>query len=233
MALLQNSKAVPQVLKSKDDRISIQITKDVVSKAIYPHCDFSLIDMPISEVVAAELFTKLYKSQRNNHCTLVFSRQPRKTRLQAIANILEAESVGFKFHDQISIVSQEPYKSVPSNLTPVGEVAFLMTKQADVNKDATSWFNPEFGNATNVWDVTPQEDESISTTVSRHFCLEIGYLIANCASPLICRRFLVLQTLEPGHVEFAVKANMALHGITVDELSAKRILRYYNSKFCS
>lgn len=232
MTLMQNKDTQPQILRTKDGVVTIEVVKDLITDSVFPQCDFSFVDLPVERADAKILFTKLFDSQRHNHCCLCTARQPRKFRLKALSSALEAEEVGFKFHDVISMIYEEPYKAIPSNLTQTGEVAILFTRANDLNKSATSWFHSDFGDCTNVWDFTLQEGEkALSKTVSRHFCMEAGILMANCASPLVCRRFLILQPPEQSHVEFAHKFNMRLHAITVDELSAKRAIRYYNSNF--
>lgn len=218
---------MPQ-LKSSDGVIVIDVLDSIEREMVLPQADFSLVEMPLEPNGVLDLFSSLYRTQRNNHASLVVSRLPRKLRLKAFANAIIPEAVGFKFHDTVTIVSQETFKRIPGNLTSLGEVGILFTKSDDVNKEASSWFNTEFGDCTNVWDVTPQPAEHITKTVSRHFCHEVGYLLANCASPLVCRKFLVMASLETAHVDFAKKAKMSMHGVTTDELSAKRMIRYYN-----
>lgn len=230
MTIMKNPDASPLILKSKDGRIVIEVVKDSVLNSQFPQCDFSFVEVPPDYVESKQMFGRLHSSQRNSHVMMCTVRQPRKTRLSVFANLLAAEEAGFRFHDMITLFSQEPYKGIPSNLTPLGEVTCLFTKGNEINKAATQWFREDVGDCSNVWDVTPQEGELENVTVSRHFCLEQGFLTANCASPLICRRFLVLSVPETGHVEFAFKAKLNMHCITVDEISARRVIRYYHAK---
>lgn len=215
-------------LSSKDNKIIIDLV-DSISDAILPQTDFSFIEVPSSPEDCRTLYKNLYRTQKSNHCSLNTVRLPRKFRLRVMNNLLLAEEAGFKYHDHITIFCEEEYKSIPSNLTQLGETAILMTKSDDVRKESTNWFRPDVGDASNVWDVTVQPNElHTNKTVSRHFCYELGLLMANCASPLICRKFMVLSHPENGHVEFANAYNLSMHCITTDELAARRVIRYYN-----
>lgn len=224
------SKNNHQILTSKDRRISIEITENLCD-SIFPASDFSLLNIPVDIVKARDIYQKLYTTQRNNHCCLTLAQHPRKERLQALVYTLEAEQVGFKFHDFISLVYHGPYKSIPKNLTPLSEIGVLFTKYYDVNKQASAWFRPDIGDCANIWDLDLTEGEkAISSTTSRHFCLELGHLMASLASPLVCRRFLVLQSPEKSHVEFAAVRNMNMYCVTDDISAARRVLKFYNSK---
>jgi hypothetical protein len=216
-------------IQSRDGRIIINITEDIVNKSIYPQSDFSIIETPISSIDAEKMFHNLYQTQRSNHICLATVRLPKKLRLRAFNNLLFAEDAGFRYHDHVTIVSEEEYKSIPSNLTQIGETCVLFTKGEEMNKNATAWFREEVGDCSNVWDVTKSEYESmIDKTVSRHFSCELGVLMSQLASPLISRRFLVLGLIEPAMAEFAYEFDVALYGITVDEISARRVIKAYH-----
>jgi len=215
-------------LRSKDDRIVITLTDNVSTNAVYPQADFSMVDISIDPVETEAMFRQLYRTQRSNHVCLASFRLPKRLRLKAAANALKAEEAGFKYHDHITILSSEEYKSIPSNLTQLGETCVLFTKSDDVRKDSTSWFRPDVGDCSNVWDVGPQPGEFFAEkSISRHFCSEVGILLANASSPLVCRRFLVLGTPEPAMAEFAYTWNLHMHCISTDEISARRVIRQY------
>lgn len=216
-------------LASKDNRVIIVLCDDPTKNAILPQADFSLIEVPVELSASERLYQQLYKTQRSNHVSLNTIRLPKRMRLKAFSNLLKAEEAGFRYHDHITLLSQEEYKSIPSNLTQLGETAVLLTKSEEINKKATEWFRPDVGDCSNVWDLTPQQDESsINKTVSRHFCWELGILLAGCASPLICRRFLVIGLPETGMTEFAFKWNLQMYCITTDEISARRVIKAYH-----
>jgi hypothetical protein len=215
-------------LRSSDNKIVIDLV-DSTADAILPQADFSLIEVPAAPDEAKAFYKNLYRTQKSNHCSLNTVRLPRKFRLKVFANLLYAEDAGFKYHDHITIFCQEEYKSIPSNLTQLGETTVLLTKSDDVRKESTNWFRPDVGDASNVWDVTPQPHElQLQRTVSRHFCYELGLLLANCASPLVCRKFLLISHPEVAHVEFAYAYSLSMHCVTTDELAARRVIRYYN-----
>lgn len=216
-------------IQSKDGRIVIMLTDDPVNKSVFPQTDFSFIETPMSQADTKTLFTNLYETQRSNHICMASVRLPKKMRLKAFANLTEAEAVGFRYHDHVTIVSQEEYKSIPSNLTQLGETVVLFTKSDDINKKNTDWFREEIGDCSNVWDVTPQELETmISTTISRHFSWEQGALMSQLSSPMICRKFLVVGTAEASMAEFAYQFDLGMYVVTSDELSAKRVIKIYN-----
>lgn len=216
-------------LHSKDGRITIFITDNPTKNALLPQTDFSLVELPIEKEDVVPLFKELFRTQKTNHISLVSSRLPKKTRLKTFANMALIEETGFKYHDHITILSQAEYKNIPSNLTQIGETFVLFTKGDELNKEATAWFREDLGNCGNVWDVTPQEGEKItSKTVSRHFSWEQGVLMSQLASPLISRKFLVIGKVEPAMVEFALRFNLCLHAISTDEVSARRVLKVYH-----
>lgn len=216
-------------LQSKDGRITISVSEDPIRKSSMPQADFSFIEAPMKMEDTRELFSSLFKTQRNNHISLVSVRLPKKMRLKAFANLAVVEDTGFKYHDHITVVSEEEYKHIPSNLTQIGETYILFTKGDDLNKKATSWFREDIGNCSNVWDVAPQEGESMVTrSISRHFCWEQGILMAQLSSPLICRKFLVIGIVEPSMAEFAYRFNLSLHASTTDEISARRVIKLYH-----
>lgn len=216
-------------ITSRDGRIVIMLTEDPINSAIYPQADFSIVESPFEEARCKTMYEQLYKSQRNNHIVLSTVRLPKKMRLKAFANMTIAEEAGFRYHDHITLVSQEEYKSIPSNLTQIGETCVLLTKSEDMNKKATEWFHTELGDCSNVWDVSPQEGETlVSKSISRHFCWEIGILLSQLSSPLIARRFLIVGIAEPSMAEFAYQSNMQMYCITTDEVTARRVIKTYH-----
>lgn len=215
-------------LQSKDGRIVIMLTDDPANKAVIPQADFSLIEIPIKTEDCKTVFANLFETQRSNHICMVSARLPKKMRLKAFANMMFAEEAGFKYHDHVTILSQEEYKSIPSNLTQLGETCVLFTKGEEMNKKATSWFREEVGDCSNVWDVTPQENETVMTkSISRHFSWEQGILMSQLSSPLICRKFLVMGIAETSMAEFAYQFDLQMYVITTDEISARRVLKFY------
>jgi len=216
-------------IQSKDGRIVIMLTDDPIHKSVFPQADFSFVETPIGLEDTKKLFSHLYETQRSNHICLASVRLPKKMRLKAFANLVEAEHAGFKYHDHVTIVSQEEYKSIPSNLTQLGEITVLFTKGEELNKLNTEWFREEVGDCSNVWDVTPQDIETmISKTVSRHFSIEQGALMSQLSSPMICRKFLVVGAAEASMAEFAYQFDLNMYVVTSDEISSRRVIKLYN-----
>ena len=213
---------------SADGRIVVMITDDIYNKSIYPQCDFSIVELPIEAKDAKKMYQQLFKTQKNNHISLQFSRLPKKLRLKAMSNAFIGDEVGFKFYDYVTIVSQQPCRQPPNHLSPLGETVILFTKNEEPNVKTTNWFNTEVGDCTNVWDVTLQQKEGSGQTVSKKFAWEIGYLLANLASPLICRKFLVLGLPELSMAKFALNSNLQMYAITSDEFTANKIIKEYD-----
>jgi hypothetical protein len=215
-------------IQSKDGRIVINVSDEPVYDHVMPQADFSFIEAPLKPEDTKKLFSNLFSTQRNNHVSLVSVRLPKKLRLKAFGNLAVIEETGFKYHDHITIVSQEEYKHIPSNLTQIGETCVLFTKNEDMNKKATAWFREELGNCSNVWDVGVQDGEKmISKTTSRHFSWEQGLIMSQLSSPLICRKFLVVGIAEPSMAEFAFRFNLNMYVSTTDEISARRVVKIY------
>lgn len=221
------------ILQSRDKRITIEVNTKSLLESVFPQADFSFTNLPLDEKTTSRLFKKLYSAQKNNHCCLIYVHHPRKTRIQAMSNAIHIEKAGFKFHDFIHLTYDNPYKSIQKNLTPLGELGLLFTKSYDVNKNESRWFREEegTGDCSNVWDLSVAKGEITNkkATCSRHFCLELGYIMASLSSPLICRKFLVIGAPEKAHTEFALKRNLDMYGITSDLALAKRVIRYYNT----
>ena len=188
------------------------------------------METPIASADCQQLFEQLFRTQKSNHICLASVRLPKRLRLAAFANLVSAETAGFRFHDHISIVANEEFKNIPSNLTQIGETCVLLTKSDDMNRAATAWFRPELGNASNVWDVTPQANEFFvkDKTTTRFSNLETLILLAQLASPLIARRLLVLGAPEPAMMEFAHKFDLKVHVVTSDEVAARRVIKNYH-----
>jgi hypothetical protein len=215
-------------ITSADGRIIIMISDDIYNKTIYPQCDFSIVELPVEAKDAKKMYQQLFKTQKNNHISLQFSRLPKKLRLKAMSNSQIGDEVGFKFYDYITIVSQQPCRQPPNHLSPLGETMIIFTKNEEPNVKTTNWFNPDIGDCTNVWDVGFQPKEGNGQTVSKKFAWETGYLLANLASPLICRKFLVLGLPELSMARFALHSNLQMYAITSDEFTANKIIKDYD-----
>lgn len=204
------------------------ITDDIYNKSIYPQCDFSVVELPVEAKDAKKMYQQLFKTQKNNHISLQYSRLPKKLRLKAMSNAQLGDEVGFKFYDFITVVSQQPCRQPPNHLSPLGETMIIFTKNEEPNIKTTSWFNPEIGDCTNVWDVTTQPNEAGGQTISRKFAWETGYLLANLSSPLICRKFLILGIPELSMAKFALNSNLQMYAITGDEFTANKVIKDYD-----
>jgi hypothetical protein len=213
---------------SKDKKLLIEIMDDPYRLPTLPQTDFSIVEGTNTAEPMKHLYDKLHKTQAINHVSLVVMRQPRKNRLKAFAALVGIEETGFRYYDHVSIVSQTESKKSAHSLTQLGEVAVMFTKTDEINKSASEWFRPDVGDCSNVWDVTPQEEEFfVKSTAARKMCIETLALMANCASPLVARRFLIIGTPESTMAEFAHKFNLTMCCYTSDEIAARRVVKHY------
>lgn len=226
---LQDKSSVVQQLKSKDGKICIDIVQDKYSSLLYPQCDFSFVSLSLLEDECSSFFKSFYRLQKSNHVMLLSARVPRKLKLKTMANACFAEEAGFKYHDYVTIIGDEHGRSSSNTLTQIGETCILMHKGDGLNKTQSHWFRPDIGDCGNVWDLGVQPTEQFTKkTHPNKFSYELGILMANLASPLICRKFLVIGSPEFSHAEFAVAQNLSMHCITSDEFNAKRVIKAYN-----
>ena len=176
------------MLKTKDNRIEIEIVKDISGAIFYPS-DWSIINVPHDADSAKRLFSNLYNTAVSRHVILGLFRYRRKERVSSMSCVKEAESAGWTYLETVNISYEKPSSCSNNGFLPMSEVGVIFYKGDIPDTKGTAWFSDDKSNATNLWDISPQEKESSVASYYQKFNWETSLLIKSMIGNGETRRF--------------------------------------------
>jgi hypothetical protein len=166
--------------------INIQVSSSPSSYVFQP-CDWAIVNLPADPKDAEKMFSNLYNTPVSNQSVLVLCRHKRKMRPEALSNMNKIK--GFTYLDTVSITYEKPSSCSNNGLLPLAETGFLFYKGDIPDTKKTSWFSGDrHTNATNFWDVAPQDDESAPSYYQK-FNWDTNLILKSMMGTLSTRRF--------------------------------------------
>jgi hypothetical protein len=162
---------------------------------VFPPASWSVINLPVDQVEARDMFKNLFNTPTARHVSLALCRHRRKERLGATANVAFSQTMGWHYLDTVSIWYEKPSTCSNNGLLPVAEPGFLLYKGDTPDAKRTSWFGQDIANATNLWNLAPQEDEDGAYSYYQRFSWELNMLLMSLATPLEHTRFIYAAPL--------------------------------------
>lgn len=222
------------MIRSHDDLIRVEVVEDI-SNAAPIASDFSIVNLPLNAQKATMTMANLFNAPTERHLTMIVNRHRRKDRLAATVNLGTVVAQGFEFLDTVSIWYEKPSSCSNNGFLPVCEVGHLFYKGAMPDVKTTEWFGDQTSNATNIWAVTPHEDEGKTATYYQKFCWELPLLLLSMAKPLEHRRFLYGAEITEAELEtlfkFCVQFNIGVQLIVDSDKMGLYIVRRYNADY--
>lgn len=214
------------MFRTKDGKIEIQAIKSL-GDAVFPAADFTLANLPLDHNEAASFATNLYNSPSQRHVLMLFARHSRDEKPTALANLKLVNQAGWKLLETVCVWYEKPSTSSNIGFLPVAEEAYIFYKGATPNVKNTEWFSPDGGaNATNLWDLTPNEFEGKSFTYYRHFAWEIPLLLATLVDPAETCRFIYALDGDYDHVfKFCREHKQQVSVLLQSEEQAKKLIQ--------
>lgn len=177
------------MLMSKDGLIKVDQAVDLAS-VVFPPSSWSIVNLPVDSTEAESMFKNLYNTPTARHVSLALCRHRRKERLQATANVAQSQAIGWGYLDTVSIWYEKPSTCSNNGLLPVAEPGFLLYKGDTPDAKRTAWFGENIANATNLWNIAPQEAEDGTYSYYQKFSWELNMLLMSLATPLEHTRFI-------------------------------------------
>lgn len=222
------------MIRSHDDLIRIEVIESIGN--IPPvTADFSIINLPVNPESAKNELSCIYNSPTTRHIVLMLNRQKRKNKIDSMQNLIIAEKVGFEYFDSVSIWYERPSSCSNNGFLPVCETGHLFYKGAAPDARATAWFGDDTANATNLWNVSPQEHEKSQATYYQKFCWEVPLLLLSMAKPLEHKRFIYDAELTDSELDslfsFVKYFNIGVQLYSTSESMALHIIRRYAAEY--
>jgi len=181
------------------------------------------------------MFKGLFNNSSSKHVTLLLNRQKRKDKVDAMSNLPLAIDVGFEYLDTVSIWYEKPSSCSNNSFLPVCEIGYLLYKGIMPEVKNTAWFGEETSNATNLWNVTPSDNEKSNATYFQKFCWEVPLLLLTMSKPMESRRFVYDAELTNTELQsifrFCRNFNIGVQLFAKTDKEGAEIIRSYNSLF--
>ena len=222
------------MIRSHDDLIRIEVIKDIGD--IMPvAADFSIIDLPMDADKAKSLLLSIFNSPVSRHTTLLLNRHKRKDRIDATMNLIIAQNIGFEYLDTVTIWYERPSTCSNNGFLPVSEIGHLFYKGASPDVRTTAWFSDDKSNATNLWNISSQENEPKQVTYYQKFAWEIPLLLMSMSNPMENRRFVYKAELTESEHEslfkFCRQHNVSVQLYSDSDANALQMVRGYNADY--
>jgi hypothetical protein len=223
------------MLISRDGLIRVEVSKKTLLSNPGA-ADFSIVNLPCHNPDATEMLHTLINTSASKHVMLLLTRHRRQDRMKALSAVPFAESAGFEYLDTATIWYEKPSSCSNHGFLPVAEVGYIFYKGGSApDVKQTEWFGDGTSNATNLWGVSPQENEQRPATYHQRFCWEVPLLLMSLAKPLEYRRFIYAAELSDVEIEplfrFCKKFNMGvLIWAPTDQVADQWIRTYAETK---
>lgn len=214
---------------SKDGLIHVEFVNSIEDATFAPS-DWSVINTPPDMTAAASTFERLYNTPTSRHVCLALTRHRRKDRIKSIESIGRANQF-FTYLDTVSIWYEKPSSCSNNGLLPIAESGYLFYKgQSAPDTKRTKWFSDDYGNATNLWDLTSQDQEG-DKTYYQVFSWEMNMLMMSLCGTMEHRRFVYAVPLGSNEYDrlfgFCKRFNVAVSIYTDDETQIAEMAAAY------
>lgn len=222
------------MIRSHDDLIRIEVVESIGN---FPPvaADFSIVNLSVNPEHAKTALQSIYNSPTSRHVSLLLNRHKRKDKVDAMQNLSIAQKIGFEYFDTVGIWYEKPSSCSNNGFLPVCEVGHLFYKGAAPDAKTTEWFGDDTSNATNLWNVSPQDKEQMQATYYQKFCWEVPLLLLSLVKPLEHKRFVYDAELTDGELDslfaFVRYFNIGVQLYQTSESMALHILRRYATEF--
>lgn len=218
------------MLRSKDGIVEIKQANSIGS-VIWGPAAWSIVNIPVDEKTAEELFFNLYWTATSRHVLLSFCRHKRKERHLANKNLPNSN---WSYLETVSIWYERPSTCSNNGFLPLAEPAWIFYKGDTPDTKKTGWFSSgEYNNATNLWNVSPQEGEDSKYNYYQRFNWETNLLLMNLADPLEHKRFIYTLPLDKSEQNslftFCHKYGMSVCLFAESYEESSDIMRNYNA----
>lgn len=225
-------------MQSQDKLLNIEIASKPQGYFFHP-ADWSITNMPASPADAAALVAAYRAMQSPKHLALVMARGKDTDSLLAAANLKSLVADGlFELSDTVCLTYEGTIKRNGARLTTVAEPGWLFYRGQVPNFEKTQWFNKDFANASNHWDVTKHSMiDKCATTEPIHktkwglFSWEIGLLMCGLAHPWSTRSFIYEgNPNDSSLLSFIKNFGMKCYCYCNNESEAREAIRQYESE---
>ena len=222
------------MIRSHDDLIRVEVINNI-SEIPPVAADFSILNLPLSETDTRGELLNIFNSPTARHTTLLLNRHNRKERISTTMNLSIAQKTGFEYLDTVTIWYERSSTCSNNGFLPVCEVGYLFHKGAAPDVKTTAWFSEDKSNATNLWNITSQENEPKSVTYYQKFAWEVPLLLMSLAKPLENRRFIYTPELSDYEYDslfkFCRQHNIGVQLYSASDAIALHIVRSYNTDY--
>lgn len=182
------------MLKSKDGYITIYWSKNISDVTFQP-ADWSIVNIPPIAKDAVKMSRLLYNSATSKHICLAVNRQKKNKKIDTMANLsIFSKNCPWQFLDMVNILYEKPASSSSTGFLSLSEPGFVFYKGLSPDVTKTQWFSDKYSNATNFWDLSAREGESIGKhTYFKQFSWELGLLLYSLTGIHEYRSFLYLD----------------------------------------
>jgi hypothetical protein len=216
------------MLKSSDGLLTVDSSK---GEYVFPASDCSILLLPKTIEETRNLFKSIYNTPVENHVCLLVARHNKYDIINSIGNLSLLEEDKLSYLDNIAITYQHSSKrgGVFSHLAEYG---FIYYKGTTPEINNTSWFNTEFKNATNHWDLTPHQHSSDvkedgEMSVYPKSAWDVNLLMLSLATPLRTRRIVYNLAWDENLLKFVKKFGIGLTLYVSNAAEEKDVINTY------
>lgn len=151
-----------------------------MSNCVFLPSDWSIFSIPGSKIESKRLAANLYNMPTKNHILFLLSRETKNKRIKSLSNLVSFENEGWKFLDSVSVTYEKPSVTSSNGFLPLSEHGYIFYKGDEPTLDKTSWFNPEYKDSSNLWDLQVgqvSESDYFKNTYSQKFSWELNLLL--------------------------------------------------------
>lgn len=228
------------MLVSSDKLFNIEVV-DSPAGYVIRQADWSWFRIPADASSAEALAKQLSSGSSDRHTLLLTAndqvhceKRQKDIVLHSCANAKLFLNDSFAFYEFITISYEGTVKRNCTRLTTVSEPGYLFSKGGVPHFKSTSWFNTNYKNGTNHWDVTQHEFHTRckepQTTRWGGFAWEVGILMTGLAVPLQLHTFLYEgNPHDLSLISFIKTTHMRCYCYTADADAATKAMQLYEA----
>ena len=185
------------MIRSSDGVVDITVASDT-SEIVFQPADWSIMNIPIKEVLASKLSDNLFNMPTHRHISLVLNRHRRKDRMKGLSCLSSFDNKNWRFLDNVSLSYGRPSACSNNGFLPLCEHGYIFYKGDTPDTKNTEWASEaEHINATNNWELFLQKNEDAfqPNTYYQKFSWDLQTLLMSLCGQLEHSRFIygVLQ----------------------------------------
>lgn len=221
---------------SDDKHLNIEVVKNYSGYVLQP-ADWSIFNFPKTQDDArhlADAYRQLKESSKNHIAVGVCAHSTPREEIESLSHVSDfiARSK-FGHTDTVHVVYEGTTQRHCSRLTPIACSGFVLSFRDKLDYKSTTWFNSEFANATNAWDVTKHTlpdstQEPVCKTKWGMFAWEIGLLMIGLSAPRMYSTFLYLGNPDKSLLSFIKTFGQTCFVYMSDEQEAIKTINEYN-----